>query len=189
MAEKKCMKCGEIKPLSAFYKHPGMKDGHLNKCIECTKKDVANHKEQHPEKIFETRMKVFMKRKTRTSLYKLMDAALKAGVIKNPGVCSVCGCTSEDHRIEAHHEDYDKPLDIVWVCTPCHRKLDGERRLKEGLAPYGRSIPIKIVDKDGNESIFNTIAEAAKLVGCAPNTLSVASSKGFFRDYTIERLV
>lgn len=38
---KKCFKCGIKKELSDFYVHPAMRDGHLNKCIECTKKDVA----------------------------------------------------------------------------------------------------------------------------------------------------
>jgi hypothetical protein len=41
--EKKCFKCGEIKSLNDFYKHNGMKDGHLNKCISCTKSDVHSY--------------------------------------------------------------------------------------------------------------------------------------------------
>lgn len=39
---KKCFKCGAVKPLDQFYKHPQMGDGRLNKCIDCTKKDVSN---------------------------------------------------------------------------------------------------------------------------------------------------
>lgn len=40
--EKKCFKCNEKKSLNQFYAHKQMPDGHLNKCIECTKIDVKN---------------------------------------------------------------------------------------------------------------------------------------------------
>jgi len=47
MTKKPCFKCGEVLPLSMFYKHPKMKDGHVNKCKDCNKADVRlNRKEK-----------------------------------------------------------------------------------------------------------------------------------------------
>jgi hypothetical protein len=44
--EKNCFVCNKTKLIECFYKHSKMKDGHLNKCIECTKKGIRNRESE-----------------------------------------------------------------------------------------------------------------------------------------------
>jgi hypothetical protein len=36
-------------------------------------------------------------------------------------------CCSTD-GVEGHHEDYSKPLDVIWLCRTCHRALHESRK-------------------------------------------------------------
>lgn len=151
---KECKECGRMLPESEFNKDAGAKDGLQSRCRECFSKynkeryaankekfkaDVKKYKEENPEKVFWTRMKIAKEKPTRKNYYRAVDAALKAGVLFRPDHCSGCGCSDKEHRIEAHHAMYDDPLEVIWLCTPCHRRMDAERRKREGLKPYGGS--------------------------------------------------
>lgn len=43
--------------------------------------------------------------------------AIRSGKIHKPGACEDCGKKCITH---GHHVDYDKPLDVVWLCRACH---------------------------------------------------------------------
>jgi|SRR5665213_136538 len=63
--------------------------------------------------------------------------AIKEGELARPNICDNCGdadwwrLQGKTVRISAHHTDYRKPLDVEWLCDPCHRAADKERRQKE----------------------------------------------------------
>ena len=44
-----------------------------------------------------------------------LNHALKTGLIMR-FACLKCG----EAETEAHHHDYSKPLDVEWLCRPCH---------------------------------------------------------------------
>ena len=43
--------------------------------------------------------------------------ALGKGKLVKPAVCSRC---LREGRLCAHHHDYGRPLDVTWLCEPCH---------------------------------------------------------------------
>ncbi len=155
MSDKVCRQCNTPKPLEQFYEHPMMADGHLNKCIDCVRSRVKKYAHNNPEKV-----RVLTREKARRPKYRLLNKAwrdanpeqaqaikdrwvkknrdkrhahaaleyaLRIGKITRGTECARCGATT---ALEAHHEDYSKPLDVEWLCLPCH----GETRHKEPSA-------------------------------------------------------
>lgn len=124
---KQCFKCGETKPLSEYYKHPRMADGHVNKCKACNKKDVTQNRGDKIEKYRAydrergNRQDADSTRRYRSenpkkyAAHLLVNNGLRDGKLtKLP--CEVCGKT----EVHGHHADYDKPLDVMWLCSEHH---------------------------------------------------------------------
>ena len=59
----------------------------------------------------------------------LVQAAIRNGVLVR-GPCEVCG----DHiRVDAHHDDYSKPLAVRWLCRS-HHKQHHNQQMQQGEA-------------------------------------------------------
>lgn len=130
MVLKTCFKCHTKKPLVEFYAHPAMSDGRLGKCKKCTKADVTRHREANVEQIREydrTRHLASEKREQRRrwakanphkiSAQKKAQRAIALGELtKQP--CEACG----EAKVDAHHDDYTKPLAVRWLCRRHHRQ-------------------------------------------------------------------
>jgi hypothetical protein len=133
MSFKRCFKCLLELPLSAFYKHAQMGDGHLNKCKECTKKDDTatrlariEHYRQYdrqrasmPHRLQKNReitARWREKNPDRRRAQIMVGNAVRDGKL-TPEPCFICGTPAE-----AHHPDYTQPLDVVWLCPPHHKQ-------------------------------------------------------------------
>lgn len=129
--KKTCFKCGQEKDISEFYRHSRMADGHLNKCKSCTKRDVNENRAKRIDyyRAYEVvRAKTPKRRQLaakvsarwrdadprRTRSHNMVHRAVKAGKLA-PKPCEVCG----RHDVHAHHDSYDRPLDVMWLC-PIH---------------------------------------------------------------------
>lgn len=71
---------------------------------------------------------------TDPELKKMMKAqgmirlSIKKGYLIRPDTCSQCG--KHHKRIEAHHDDYNKPLEIRFLCIRCHQAFHSYERQK-----------------------------------------------------------
>ena len=62
-----------------------------------------NYKEKYPE---------------RKRAIAIVSYAIKKGRLKK-SCCIICA----NKKSEAHHQDYNKPLEVIWLCKSCHKKL------------------------------------------------------------------
>ena len=126
---KECFKCKEEKPLSAFYRHPQMKDGRVNKCKECNKRDVrenrkgkieyyrAYDRERGNRQDAEYRKRYQQDNPIKCGARTMVSNSVRDGKLKRGEICESCGGSGGLH---GHHDDYAKPLEVRWLCCPCH---------------------------------------------------------------------
>jgi len=105
MESKQCSKCKQIKALSEFNTRPDRSSGYRSECKNCQYR--AQHTgRKRPSKI--------------NTAYNKVYRAKKSGKLEPPIFCERCG---EPTQLQAHHSDYNKPLEVEWLCPKCHRKI------------------------------------------------------------------
>lgn len=148
VVKKKCSVCHEPKPLSSFYAEKRSRDGRAGRCKACHIKNTnawqASHREQlnlaararnarnaernlelkRPSQRRHPQTKLNYQRARRQAFpeklkaYNAVQRAVRAGEIIRPTACENC---HEEKRLQAHHHDYSRPLDVFWLCQQCHK--------------------------------------------------------------------
>lgn len=159
---KTCLKCNTKKELSEFYTCHTMINGYLNKCKECIKFDVRSNRAKNiahyrkfdkdrsmkPHRVAARReyiqteagkaarrKAVVNHREKYPNEYKakiLFGNSLRSGKIIKIANCQQCGNESQ----EAHHDDYNHPLDVRWLCIPCHKEWHKHNTAKNRLGDF-----------------------------------------------------
>ncbi len=63
------------------------------------------------------------------NIHAVAKRAEKDSKITRPVLCEAC---NEEKVLIRHHRDYDKPLEITWLCYSCHKKEhDANKELKD----------------------------------------------------------
>lgn len=94
-----------------------------------------------------------------------VETALKRGEMVRPPVCSECagaGPVYNDGRsaVQAHHDDYNAPLDVRWLCQPCHHEWH----------KHHRAVPLRDGPEGGDAqgSLFVEVEPVDLIVGGFP---------------------
>lgn len=86
------------------------------------KERINRYKTENPDKhkkYNEQKRNWSKKNKHKRNAHLKVSRALYNGIIKRPDTCDEC---NQLKKIEAHHEDYKKPLEVMWLCIECHNK-------------------------------------------------------------------
>ncbi len=127
--EKQCGMCGEQKPISDFHRYiPYLR--YFRDCKKCLHEKARLSKLRNYDPV-KQRIKTLNRKLSGKSLesakrmvekypekYKaryMFRHAVNKGVIKKEP-CRECG----DIKVEGHHPDYSKPLEVIWLCKKHH---------------------------------------------------------------------
>jgi len=115
---KVCIGCNKTKSHNDFHRDKKAKDNCRSRCKACTKKQNRNYPKKSTKEWGRTN-------KEKTYAHSRVQSAIKWGILTKEN-CVIC----DDPKSQGHHEDYSKPLDVIWLCQSHHRQRHEE--LKNG---------------------------------------------------------
>lgn len=145
----KCVRCGEAKPKSDFYRRAERHCGVQSYCRKCHCAYYRARREADPDRFRARRLaaqatpeyrawrKAYIashrkKHPEQGRAHKAVRLAKKRGVLRIER-CAVCGATE---RLHAHHESgYEHALDVVALCPLCHARRHASLRDLPEAAP------------------------------------------------------
>jgi hypothetical protein len=119
---RECSKCKSMLPISDFWRNKNKIGGRERVCKTCS---TARQKAQRQTDEYREKDKLYLQKHRNENRDKyrarwLVDYHLRKGNIQKPERCEQC---KKMDKLTAHHKDYNKPLDIVWLCYECHRNV------------------------------------------------------------------
>jgi hypothetical protein len=136
--KKICPQCHISKPIDDFRNSNHYTDGKSCWCKDCDNKasseryyknrkealaKMKDYYEKNKQKCID---KTYLTIKRHPKKWKarchLRDAVRVGKIKKQP--CEICG----EIKVEAHHDNYNKPFDVRWLCKDCHHKLHRKKR-------------------------------------------------------------
>ncbi len=129
----RCSLCGDVKVLTTkkstwchtcqSKRRRELRAANKQKHLDYYRRYRIEHRERYIVTDGEYKRKHPRKRRynpLKTRARHMVREAVLAGIVVRPRACQDCGRT--DERLDAHHPDYSKPLDVMWLCRPCHGK-------------------------------------------------------------------
>lgn len=136
---KKCPQCGFFKPLSEYHIRDSERHWFSTRCKQCHNgrgreyRQTEQYRDTHAkwqqsengQKVVSKRMEHWRKKNPlKRKAHHAVSHALRDGRLEKLP-CKVCGL-----KAEAHHHDYSKPLDVVWLCKSHHVELHYDENTK-----------------------------------------------------------
>jgi hypothetical protein len=169
---KKCFKCKEERQLSQFYIHKQMRDGHLNKCISCTKKDIANNVANY-DKTLKGVIRVIYKTQKRNSKIRQMEPPqytkkeLTEWLLKNNIIAYYNAWVNSEYQ-KKYKPSVDRIDDFLpYTFTNIRLVTWGENfnhfidDLKSGIGTAGMRNKITLQYNEGNECVAKYVSYSA----------------------------